>query len=95
MNCASGKFSIDDIVARLEKEVNNNEEYQVQYWPIFALDSKELIGCCGLRPYSEKKYEPGFHLRPCFWGQGFIIHLMKCGYRRRRNKKNVYKYYLK
>lgn len=69
--CASGKFSVDDISARLEKEINNETEYHVQYWPIFELFSKDLIGCCGLRPHGRNKYELGFHLRPQFWGKGY------------------------
>ena len=69
--CASGRFSAQDIVNRLDKEINNLAEYHVQYWPFFELTSKELIGCCGLRPYKEGKYEIGFHLRPKFWRQGY------------------------
>lgn len=69
--CASGKFSADDISARLEKEVENGWKYHVQYWPFFELSSKDLIGCCGLRPYCSNKYEIGFHLRPQFWGMGY------------------------
>ena len=69
--CASGKFSDDDISARLTKEIYHEREYHVQYWPIFEISSEELIGCCGLRPYSDNKYEIGFHLRPEFWGRGY------------------------
>lgn len=75
--CASGHFSAKDIAARLEKEIDNNAKYQVQYWPIFELGSNELIGCCGLRPYNERKYEIGFHLRPKFWGQGYAMETAK------------------
>jgi RimJ/RimL family protein N-acetyltransferase len=71
--CASGEFNADDIVNRLNKEIANNTEYQVQYWPIFELISNELIGCCGLRPYNENEYEIGFHLRPEFWEQGYAM----------------------
>lgn len=71
--CASGKFSEKEIENRLEQEVENDLKYHVQYWPIFEFDSKELIGCCGLRPYHEFKYEVGVHLRPEFWGKGYAI----------------------
>lgn len=67
----SGKFDENQIVQRLNKEIENGVKYQVQYWPIFKLGSNELIGCCGLRPYDERTYEIGFHLRPEFWGQGY------------------------
>ena len=69
--CASGRFDVDDISARLEKEIYNETEYHVQYWPVFELSSGNLIGCCGLRPYRGGKYEIGFHLRPQFWGKGY------------------------
>ncbi len=39
--------------------------------------SNDLIGCCGLRPYKEKEYEMGFHLRPEFWGQGYATESAK------------------
>lgn len=71
--CASGVFSKEDIAARLSKEIDNDRKSGVQYWPIFELETNELIGCCGLRPYTETMYEIGFHLRPEFWGQGYAI----------------------
>ena len=71
--CASGRFSAKDIESRLNKEIENSITHGVQYWPIFELISNELIGCCGLRPYKEGKYEIGFHLRPKFWRQGYAV----------------------
>lgn len=69
--CASGVFSDEEILERLQKEIDTQQQYQVQYWPIFTLAEGELIGCCGLRPHGEKVYELGFHLRPSFWHQGY------------------------
>lgn len=72
--CASGKFSESDIKNRLALEIENDNKYQVQYWPIFTLAENQFIGCCGLRPHNnkgKKGYEIGFHLRPEFWGQGY------------------------
>ena len=69
--CASGKFSKDDIEERLNTEILNEKNHRVQYWPVFELATDNLIGCCGLRPYAEKEYEIGFHLRPEFWGKGY------------------------
>ena len=43
--CASGRFIEEDIESRLEMEIANESKYQVQYWPIFDLDSNDLIGC--------------------------------------------------
>lgn len=69
--CASGVFSREDIAKRLNTEIENDVSYGVQYWPIFELQAKELIGCCGLRPHGDKEYEIGFHLLPKFWGKGY------------------------
>lgn len=69
--CASGIFSMDDIENRLSTEILNESLHKVQYWPIFELTTNDLIGCCGLRPYTANEYEIGFHLRPAFWGKGY------------------------
>ena len=69
--CANGKYTEEDIAKRLSLEIFNDAEYHVQYWPVFALATGELIGCCGLRPHGVGEYELGFHLRPEFWGQGY------------------------
>ena len=71
--CATGVFSREDIAARLAKEIENDANFGVQYWPIFELSTGRLIGCCGLRPYKESMYEIGFHLRPDFWRKGFAV----------------------
>ena len=69
--CASGVFSDDDIIRRLNTEIQNESVYQVQYWPIFELTTNALIGCCGLRPRKAKEYEIGIHLCPEYWGRGY------------------------
>lgn len=58
--CASGHFSTDDIQNRLNREIDNNKEFSVQYWPIFELTSNELVGCCGLRPYAKTNMKSAF-----------------------------------
>ncbi len=75
--CANGQFSKTDIENRLKKELENEANFQIQYWPIFELASEELIGCCGLRPHGEKQYEIGVHLRPKFWRQGYAVEAAK------------------
>ena len=75
--CASGIFSKEDIANRLAQEVARQEEQRMQYWPIFDLASKALVGCCGLRPYQDGMYEIGFHLRPAFWRQGYAVEAAK------------------
>ena len=71
--CATGVFSPEDISARLKKEIENDQQFGIQYWPVCELATGELIGCCGLRPYSNGIYEIGFHLRPEFWRKGFAV----------------------
>lgn len=70
--CGTGKFSEQDILNRLKKEIDNYNNFGVQYWPIFDLVSSDFIGCCGLRPYNleNKVYEIGFHLRKKYWSKG-------------------------
>ncbi|KAG2386983.1 hypothetical protein C9374_002018 [Naegleria lovaniensis] len=62
----------------------NARQYQVQYWPMKLLvdtsvnseqgdDEREIIGCCGLRPYDldHHIYEMGIHLKEKYWGKGY------------------------
>lgn len=69
---ATGKFTQEEIKARLKKEMENQNKYGIEYWPIFFSGNDEFIGCCGLRPYfmENKILEIGFHLLPEFWGRG-------------------------
>ncbi len=68
-----GPFSEEQVSARLTQEITRQQEYGLQYWPIFLLSSGEHVGCCGLRPYdlSQPIYEIGFHICKAFWGQGY------------------------
>lgn len=70
--CAGGVFSEAEIAARLQTEINNGLVHGMQYWPIFWLDTAEMAGCCGLRPfYVDKRVaEFGVHLLPTVWGKG-------------------------
>ncbi len=71
--CAEGRFTEQEIVKRLYTEIDNLIKFNMQYWPFFALETGELIGCCGVRPFQgeEQGYEIGFHLRKKFWGKGY------------------------
>jgi [ribosomal protein S5]-alanine N-acetyltransferase len=69
--CIGGPFSEAQVSQRLLKEIASQREHGIQYWPIFLLTTGEHVGCCGLRPYKQKIYEIGFHLRKRFWGQGY------------------------
>lgn len=73
--CAKGTFTVSEIRERLNLEIENYKAYGIQYFPIYALDSGQLIGCCGLRPYKMEKniFEIGFHLKKKYQKQGFAF----------------------
>lgn len=77
--CATGIFTKQDIIDRLETEINNDRLFHIQYWPIFELSTEELIGCCGIRPFHSEihSYEIGFHLRKKYWGMGYASEAAK------------------
>lgn len=67
-----GPFDADAIRERLAREIRQQRDHDVQYWPIFVLEENAFIGCCGLRPCPRGNdvLEIGFHLRPAFQGRG-------------------------
>jgi ribosomal-protein-alanine N-acetyltransferase len=67
-----GPFTQDMVHARLAAEISQTQECGLQYWPIFLLDSRQDVGCAGLRPYrlAQRVYELGVHLRRAFWKRG-------------------------
>ncbi|TJZ32258.1 GNAT family N-acetyltransferase [Priestia megaterium] len=69
---ANGKMSVNQIQNRLDKEIEMYLQNNIQYWPVFLLQTNELVGCCGIRPYNtqDKILEFGIHLKPLYWGQG-------------------------
>ncbi len=71
--CASGVFTPEEIENRLYTEIRNFEKYGLQYFPVYALDNGELVGCCGLRPYKNQAgiFELGFHMRKDYWHRGY------------------------
>ncbi|TGA96943.1 N-acetyltransferase [Sporolactobacillus shoreae] len=70
---ANGLFSKEQVHDRLNKEIKSDQQYNVQYWPLFELKTNKHIGCCGLHPYDldKKTYEIGFHLKSAYWGNGY------------------------
>lgn len=66
----SKPLSPEEIQARLEREIRMNEDFGVQYWPVFLLATGEHAGCAGLRPKTDGLLELGYYLKPAFWGGG-------------------------
>lgn len=69
---AEGKMSKEQIYHRLKKEIETYNNSNVQYWPIYCLETNVNIGCCGLRPYDYENniLELGIHLKDMYWGKG-------------------------
>lgn len=70
-----GPFSNSQIQRRLLTEKSILRLHNIQYWPIFMLETNEFIGCCGLRPYKpdERIYEIGFNIKKEYWRQGYAM----------------------
>jgi len=70
-----GPFSAAEVETRLAREIAQQTNHGVQYWPIFMLQFDAFVGCCGLRPYphGERVFEIGFHLCPLYWGLGLAL----------------------
>jgi len=70
-----GKMTDKEIQKRLQREIDNEKQFRVQYWPLFLINSGEFVGCCGLRPYHPKgnTYEIGFHIASSHWRRGFAF----------------------
>ena len=68
-----GLLSREHVRERLARELDNERELGVQYWPFFLRQTGEFVGCAGLKPYDVARgvYELGFHLRAAFWGAGY------------------------
>jgi [ribosomal protein S5]-alanine N-acetyltransferase len=67
-----GPFTEEIVRTRLTKEIAQEQECGLQYWPIFLRDGNRFAGCAGLRPYraADRIYELGVHLRRAWWRQG-------------------------
>ncbi|HKI79298.1 MAG TPA: GNAT family N-acetyltransferase [Ignavibacteriaceae bacterium] len=76
---ANGKFSFEEISNRLKNEIDTQDKFGMQYWPVFLKSKNEFIGCCGLRPYNSDKniLELGVHILPEFWRKGYASEALK------------------
>lgn len=72
---ADGKMSEEQILQRLKREIETYDNYNIQYWPVYLLETNQNIGCGGLRPYNSEKniLELGIHLKERFWGSGYAL----------------------
>jgi RimJ/RimL family protein N-acetyltransferase len=67
-----GPWTREVALERLAREIEQQNQFGMQYWPVFLVADGRHAGCAGLRPYEHSKgsYEMGVHLFPEFWGQG-------------------------
>ena len=68
-------FTEAEIRVRLEREFASQETSGIQYWPIFALEDGQHIGCCGLRPRQGHPLVPefGVHIASKHWRRGYAF----------------------
>ncbi len=68
-----GQLNDRQVLGRLLQEIENQEKYGVQYWPIFSRSEAMHVGAAGLRPKDlrENQYEIGFHICSKYWNMGF------------------------
>jgi len=78
-----GPWTREVALERLAREIEEQNQFGMQYWPVFMIADGSLLadgslradgrhaGCAGLRPYEsgEAIFEMGVHLLPEFWGQ--------------------------
>lgn len=69
---ANGKMTKEQVQQRLNKEIDTYNDANIQYWPIYLIETNENVGCCGLRPYDSENniLEMGVHLKEKYWGLG-------------------------
>lgn len=70
---ADGILLKEQVDQRLKKEIETYNNYNIQYWPVYFIETNENVGCCGIRPYDSEKniFEMGIHLKEKYWGKGF------------------------
>ncbi|WP_411675981.1 GNAT family N-acetyltransferase [Caproicibacter sp.] len=63
---ASGRMTQEEILNRLNREMETYRSNGIQYFPLFLKESGRFAGCCGLRPYDEPTglMHPSYLLRP-------------------------------
>ena len=72
---ANGYYTKDQIQERLDREINNLENFGIQYWKLYEKTTLNFIGCCGFKPCDirENGLEFGFQFLPDFWGFGYAL----------------------
>lgn len=69
MGHMGGAMSTSAAEGRLALEIERQQTFGFQYWPMFLLASGEHAGCAGLRPFHDSAHiiEIGVHVARPFW----------------------------
>lgn len=72
---SKGYYTNAEILERLKREMDNLENFGVQYWKLHNAETLKFIGCCGFKPCEVEgnTIEFGFQLLPEFWGLGYAM----------------------
>ncbi len=64
-----GPFTPEAVRDKLQVELDRQQIYGHQYWPIFLRETGDFAGCAGLRPFHEqlRVRELGVHIARPFW----------------------------
>ncbi len=68
-----GVLNEEQCLAKLRVEMDRQERFGVQYWPVFLRETGEFVGASGLRPYQDQPdvRELGVHIGRRFWSGRF------------------------
>ncbi len=66
-----GTLNLDATRDKLQVELDRQQRFGVQYWPIFHRTTDQFAGCCGLRPFRDEPRvrELGVHIARPFWSE--------------------------
>ncbi len=66
-----GPSSPQAAIDRLHLEIHRQNQFGVQYWPIFLRSNGTFAGCAGLRPFHQEPavFELGVHIARPFWSE--------------------------
>lgn len=66
-----GALSLEATAAKLQTEMDRQQTYGIQYWPVFHRKTSVFIGAAGLRPFNDEPNvrELGVHIGRAFWSE--------------------------
>ena len=75
-----GGLTEEQVIAKLDLEIECQLKNGLQYWPIFEQQTQDFVGCCGLKPWVHSDrggFELGFHIIQEKWGRGYALEVAK------------------